>query len=354
MKAKFFAVLGAAALALGCAATPVLVGNAAEGEIRTTVRVSTYSYYSNYPANSTAIAYEGVVPERTGAGGTGTYQDPVTIAVGSTVPKGTRIYIPNLRRYFIAEDSSDGGYSAWIDGRFDRTRTANCSNAINGDQLIIRNAAAHYAVTPGKIAPGNCTEYGNTIVMEDGLTPTPSPTATPTSTPTATPTSTPTATATATPAPTTSSPAPSPTPTPTTPTAGTGEVMTVGITGYSFEDNTPRGSTDIAYEDVMPNRTGAGGTGTFNDPVTLARPDNFNSVAPPGTKFYLPHIKVYGIVEDLCGDPGVGCDANSQLDVWVGSDPDDSCMNSITGRFEVVKNPDAGREVSPTGVVCNR
>jgi hypothetical protein len=333
---------------------------AAATETRSTVRVSTFSYYTNYPTNSTAIAYEQAFQGRTGAGGTGTWENPTTIATGSTIAQGTRFYIPNLQRYFVAEDSGSG-LVVWVDGRWDRTRTSNCMTAINGDQLVIKNPANNYKVSAGVIAPGNCTEYGNTVVTNTATTtptPTPTPTPTETTTPTATPTPTPTPTETVTPTPTptptqTVTPTPTPTPTQTTPTSS-GQAMVVGITGYSFEDNTPRGSTAIAYEDVVPYRTGAGGTGTFADPVTLARPDRFNSVAPPGTKFYLPHIKVYGIVEDLCGDPGIGCDANSDLDVWVGSDPDDSCMNSITGPYTVIKNPDPYREVSPTGVVCNR
>lgn len=52
------------------------------------------------------------------AGGTGTYADPVTIAVGHSrktgqdvldIPSCTRIYLPDVRRYFIVEDTCGDG-----------------------------------------------------------------------------------------------------------------------------------------------------------------------------------------------------------------------------------------------------
>lgn len=40
------------------------------------------------------------------AGGTGTYGDPITFAADpKAFPKGTKIYLPSLKKYFISEDN---------------------------------------------------------------------------------------------------------------------------------------------------------------------------------------------------------------------------------------------------------
>ena len=52
------------------------------------------------------------------AGGTGTYADPITVAVGHSLatgadvldlPPGTRLYAPSLRRYGVVEDTCGDG-----------------------------------------------------------------------------------------------------------------------------------------------------------------------------------------------------------------------------------------------------
>lgn len=133
------------------------------------------------------------------AGGTGTYSDPITLAVGHSItngvdtldyPAGTIFYIPNVRRYFIVEDTcGDGptpqngpcntgypaGTTAWVDmwvgGQGASTSAVlNCESFLtdtNGvAHLIIENPASDYVVVAGSLFQnGQCTqEYGNTPV----------------------------------------------------------------------------------------------------------------------------------------------------------------------------------------------
>lgn len=153
-------------------------------ERRYTGYVTGYDYYDNDPPNSAAIAYEGVVPTRTGAGGSGTFTDPTTIAVPDKMPDGQvhkagdKFYIPNLQRYFIVEDlcaqshandyTNCTSHDVWVDGRWLGASTSRaCMEKLTGyNQLIIKNPAANYKVsTPGKIS-ANCNTYGNTVVTQ--------------------------------------------------------------------------------------------------------------------------------------------------------------------------------------------
>ena len=72
-----------------------------------TAYLTAYSYWDNTPPGSAAIARP-ILHRK--AGGTGTYKDPVTIAVGHRksgghhmmdYPAGTRFYLPKLRKYAI-------------------------------------------------------------------------------------------------------------------------------------------------------------------------------------------------------------------------------------------------------------
>ena len=159
--------------------------------------------------------------------------------------------------------------------------------------------------------------------------------------------------ATSTPTPTaTSTPIPSATPTPT----GAESVSQAYITGYSYWDNTPAGSSTIS--DPVLHKV-AGGIGTYADPITIAVGHSIiNGVDildfPKGTRFYIPNLRRYFIVEDTCGDgntpqngachTGYPSGASFWLDVWVGggtvsSSVSNSCMNAITDIHRVIKNP---------------
>ncbi|WP_198950055.1 hypothetical protein [Kineosporia sp. A_224] len=114
--------------------------------------------------------------------------------------------------------------------------------------------------------------------------------------------------------------------------AGGTRLEGVYVTAYSWFDNTPRGSSTVSHPVL--HRT-AGGTGTYADPVTVAVGHDRSTGRdvldhPAGTRFYLPHLRRYVIVEDTCGDgpaPQDGpCHDLSQappgttlwLDVWIG------------------------------------
>jgi len=147
-----------------------------------------------------------------------------------------------------------------------------------------------------------------------------------------------TSTSTATPTPTTS----------TTTTAPSGSTRTGFVTGYSTSDNDPQWSKSIAYSSAWDSRTihpEAGGTGTYDDPVTIAAQAGDYA---PGTRFYVPHVDRYFMLEDTCASCG---EKPEWVDMFiggeVGDDPAklDSCMASLTGTFAFEVNPPQGRHV---------
>lgn len=178
--------------------TPPVTPPPQAGEKYINAYTTAYTYWDNTPPGSAAISHP-IIHQK--AGGTGTFADPITIAVGHTIvggkqtldyPAGTKFYIPNVRRYFIVEDScGDGntpqngpchtGYPSgtttwvdmWIDGATG-TRAASdaCAGAVtdeNGEvHLIIQNPASDYVVVPGPVfSNGVCTsQFGNTPVKK--------------------------------------------------------------------------------------------------------------------------------------------------------------------------------------------
>jgi hypothetical protein len=140
----------------------------------------------------------------------------------------------------------------------------------------------------------------------------------------------------------------SPTSSPTsTATAPAGQTKTGFITAYGAPDNDPPNSTAIAYENVRPG-TGAGGVGTYENPITVAVPEGTYA---PGTRIYVPHVDRYFIVEDLCGtshSAPQGC--TSVLDLWVGGVGDSEadvikCEESLTRTAPFEVDPPQGRLV---------
>lgn len=179
-------------------AAPVAAAAARETVVRT-VYTTGYSWYSNTPPLSATIAY-GVLHAT--AGGTGTYADPVTLAVGHSLvngkdvldfPRGMRVYLPDVRRYFIVEDTcGDGpapqngpchrgrnvdgsGSTVWLDlwiGGRDGTAAAAtaCASRITDASgrlhTAVFNPAPNYLVAPGSLlSKGRCTAgFGNTLI----------------------------------------------------------------------------------------------------------------------------------------------------------------------------------------------
>lgn len=173
--------------------SPVIIS---AGETRSIDYTTAYGYPDNTPAGSDIS--NPVI--HTSAGGTGTFADPITMAVGHTISggkdtldysQGTKFYIPNLRRYFIVEDtcgdgnspqngpchrldtpgnSAPAGAKAWIDlwvGGTTPTKanTLSCEDAITDLHLVIQNPASNYVVVSGPVFNNTCaTQYGDTVV----------------------------------------------------------------------------------------------------------------------------------------------------------------------------------------------
>ncbi|MGB8813047.1 MAG: hypothetical protein WCC57_07665 [Paracoccaceae bacterium] len=130
--------------------------------------------------------------------------------------------------------------------------------------------------------------------------------------------------------------------------------FTAYITGYGYWDNTPPGSVAISKPVI---HSGAGGTGTFKDPVTIAVGHTINGSRQtldyaPGTRFYIERLRKYAIVEDVCGDgnnpQGGPCHTGYQghpwLDVYIGggsktASATTACARQITALQKIIINP---------------
>lgn len=117
------------------------------------------------------------------------------------------------------------------------------------------------------------------------------------------------------------------------------------VTLYGWPDNSPPGG-DIAYPQIHQS---AGGTGTYDDPITFAT--DRNELAP-GTRVYYPYLKRYFIMEDGC----VECSQDWQngkrhIDLWAGGEGGDAnavinCEDSLTqDSGDVIIDPGPGEPV---------
>jgi hypothetical protein len=175
-------------IALGCVACALLPAAASSREARFTAYLTGYGHHDNTPAGGRISDAR----MHSVAGGRGTYQDPITLAVGHSIlngrdkldiAAGTRFYVPNLRKYFIVEDTcgdgdtpQDGpchvgfqGYvwlDLWVGGEIaTRAELMACEASITGTRLVIQNPAANYAVAEGPIMDSKCApQYGDAIV----------------------------------------------------------------------------------------------------------------------------------------------------------------------------------------------
>ncbi|HZZ51955.1 MAG TPA: hypothetical protein VFE65_34095 [Pseudonocardia sp.] len=132
-----------------------------------------------------------------------------------------------------------------------------------------------------------------------------------------------------------------------TPPSGGAKQLNIWLTGYSWQDNTPPGSS-IVGEPVLHKE--AGGTGTFADPITVAVPGHQGDMDwQPGTKFYLSSVQRYVIVEDSgAAKPPSGDDTH--LDMWIGGQDGtkattDACENELTGNVPAQASPPANLPV---------
>ncbi|MDP9890478.1 hypothetical protein [Pseudarthrobacter enclensis] len=181
-------------LALAVDACTGTASHGGDESVRTDVVVTAYTWFDNTPPGSALISNP--VLHKT-AGGTGTYSDPVTLAVGHSrstgedvldIPAGTRIYLPDVRRYFIVEDTCGdgprpeegpchtgaakfGNASLWIDmwiGGKDESGSfvRNCARKATGITTAIFNPQDHYPVASGHgvIHDGKCDAgYGKGV-----------------------------------------------------------------------------------------------------------------------------------------------------------------------------------------------
>lgn len=128
------------------------------------------------------------------------------------------------------------------------------------------------------------------------------------------------------------------------------------VTFYSYHDNNPKNSRTIAYQDF---RKEAGGSGTYEDPITIAVTKTF---LKPKTWLYVNELKKYMRVEDECGDSP--CDNHKTdkfIDIWMESNEKSvpkvvkECQEKWTRRTEegyppkvVVINPPKNLPVDTT------
>ncbi len=162
-------------------------GNTSQ-EIRYQAYTTAYMSGDNTPPGSTQIDLGG---HSGNAGGTGTYNDPITLAVGHSItggqdvgdyPYGTKWYVPNLRKYFTAADScGDGntpqngpchtGYQGhiWLDlylGVGSGSASLSCEDKVTDIHTVIQNPSPLYLVVPGAVYGTGCKQYGDTIIIQ--------------------------------------------------------------------------------------------------------------------------------------------------------------------------------------------
>jgi hypothetical protein len=206
---RWLVAVGAVALAAGL--SPASSSAAGRQVIVRTAYTTAYTYFDNTPHGSAEISHP--VLHRH-AGGTGTYADPITIAVGHVFKDragrvaarssttrdvldyqaGTRMYLPDVRRYAIVEDTCGDGRrpdlvpchrganasgsrsTTWVDlwiGGAGASSSAvrRCASVVTDGtgqrHTIVLNPAADYVVASGKgvFHGGRCDAgYGTTLV----------------------------------------------------------------------------------------------------------------------------------------------------------------------------------------------
>lgn len=168
---------------------------ASRERVTPSVFVTAYTWFDNTPPGSAVISN----PIRhSQAGGTGSYEDPITIAVGHSresgqsvldFPAGTLIYLPNVRRYFVVEDTCGDGpnpelgpchsgaeqhgnattwIDMWIGGAGESPEfVMNCTAQVTGVQTAVFDPPGDYVVASGSgvIHDGKCDSgYGNALL----------------------------------------------------------------------------------------------------------------------------------------------------------------------------------------------
>lgn len=133
------------------------------------------------------------------------------------------------------------------------------------------------------------------------------------------------------------------------------------ITFYGSPDNDPPGSTETAYTcgAVSGRGSNAGGTGTYQDPLTFATAKGeFNDCEI----IYAPYLKKYLIYQDLCAQCTEDWTSSGtwHIDIWTGDSTNGgntqiACENSLTpdSNQDIVRNPAANLEVDTNPTFSN-
>ncbi|MEZ5912737.1 MAG: hypothetical protein R3D84_11375 [Paracoccaceae bacterium] len=200
LKQQLAAFGGLALLLAGCVEQRAEVGKADAAMLRPELRISSsnassraeraftayvtgYGFWDNTPPGSAAIA-KPVLHRQ--AGGVGSYDDPITLAVGHVIeggrqtldyPAGTRFYFARLRKYAIVEDVCGNGHRPqdgpchtghrghpWLDiyvggARVSARETTACAERITSLQPVIVNPRRGYPTEHGEIAGSGCRLY---------------------------------------------------------------------------------------------------------------------------------------------------------------------------------------------------
>jgi hypothetical protein len=157
----------------------------ADAATTSTMYLTGYSVYDNDPPGSKDIAYPrpDVPGNHLYAGGSGSFSNPVTLAVGlvNGVPQfkpGTKLYIPIIQKYVRVEDSCADcgkGYNGhkwidvWVNGETSTSASADaCMNKITGLHKVVVNPPNGYKLAYyGDLARNDsCTKlYTETVVL---------------------------------------------------------------------------------------------------------------------------------------------------------------------------------------------
>jgi hypothetical protein len=133
--------------------------------------------------------------------------------------------------------------------------------------------------------------------------------------------------------------------------ASTAVSREVKFTFYGAADNDPRGSRAVAHPEVQAE---AGGTGTYDDPLTMAVKVTNTTFGPFGGEFYVPGVKKYFVYADECGSPDNPDECTTDVDLYIGNPSltaaTEACEYKLTpdGEQEIDVNPDPNLPVDDT------
>jgi 3D (Asp-Asp-Asp) domain-containing protein len=106
--------------------------------------ITFYAAKDNDPPGSRSIAFPGTLHDE--AGGSGTFADPLTFAaVEGLFEPGTKVYVPDVQRYFILEDTCATCSGSQIDLW---TGPADDNGVISCEEALTRDSSRPYEVNP--------------------------------------------------------------------------------------------------------------------------------------------------------------------------------------------------------------